>query len=100
MAFTRATGKHRAPGRLSRRSVQVAGIAALATAGVVGATASPAHAAGTQDSPAHAAGTQASTVLAAESGGPVAEATGLSQVTAIGSSLAVQIDAQARAQRH
>ncbi|MCW8218647.1 M23 family metallopeptidase [Streptomyces griseolus] len=98
MAFTRATGKHRAPGRLSRRSVQVAGIAALATAGVVGA--SPAHAAGTQDSPALAAGTQASTVLAAESGGPVAEATGLSQVTAIGSGLAVQIDAQARAQRH
>ncbi|MBV7671486.1 M23 family metallopeptidase [Streptomyces halstedii] len=110
MAFTRATGKHRAPGRLSRRSAQAVGIAALATAGVVGATASPALAAGTQDSPALTAGTQASSVLAADtqassvlaadSGAPVAEATGLSQVTAIGSSLAVQIDAQARAQRH
>ncbi|AEN12830.1 MULTISPECIES: M23 family metallopeptidase [unclassified Streptomyces] len=79
MAFTRATGKHRAPNRLTRRSAQVAGIAALATAGVIGATASPA--------------------LAADSAATV-ETVGLTQVTAIGSSLAAQIEAQAQAQRH
>ncbi|WP_031080640.1 M23 family metallopeptidase [Streptomyces sp. NRRL WC-3549] len=80
MAFTRATGKHRAPSRLTRRSAQVAGAAALATAGVIGATASP----------ALAAGSAASTV----------ETVGLTQVTAIGSSLAAQIEAQAEAQQH
>ncbi|MFK4227131.1 M23 family metallopeptidase [Streptomyces sp. NPDC019890] len=47
MAFTRATGKHRAPSRLSRRSANMAGAAALATTGVIGTLASPALAANT-----------------------------------------------------
>ncbi|TQK51393.1 murein DD-endopeptidase MepM/ murein hydrolase activator NlpD [Streptomyces sp. SLBN-118] len=45
MAFTRATGKHRAPSRLSRKSASMAGAAALATTGVIGTLASPALAA-------------------------------------------------------
>ncbi|WP_328667563.1 M23 family metallopeptidase [Streptomyces sp. NBC_00322] len=45
MAFTRATGKHRAPSRLTRRSASMAGAAALATTGVIGTLASPALAA-------------------------------------------------------
>ncbi|MDT9683771.1 M23 family metallopeptidase [Streptomyces sp. TRM76323] len=45
MAFTRSTGKHRAPSRVSRRSAHVAGAAALATSGVIGTLASPAFAA-------------------------------------------------------
>ncbi|NEE36816.1 M23 family peptidase, partial [Streptomyces sp. SID7982] len=45
MAFTRATGKHRAPSRLTRRSAQAAGIAALATTGVLGSLSAPALAA-------------------------------------------------------
>ncbi|MET7616736.1 M23 family metallopeptidase [Streptomyces sp. NPDC005408] len=45
MAFTRATGKHRAPSRLTRRSANMAGVAALATTGVIGTLASPALAA-------------------------------------------------------
>ncbi|MCH0542282.1 peptidoglycan DD-metalloendopeptidase family protein [Streptomyces sp. MUM 203J] len=45
MAFTRATGKHRAPSRLSRRSAHAAGVAALATTGVIGTLTSPAVAA-------------------------------------------------------
>ncbi|URM89339.1 M23 family metallopeptidase [Streptomyces sp. MRC013] len=45
MAFTRSTGKHRAPSRMSRRSAQAAGAAALATSGVIGTLASPAFAA-------------------------------------------------------
>ncbi|MFF8386186.1 M23 family metallopeptidase [Streptomyces kanasensis] len=45
MAFTRATGKHRAPSRLSRKSAHAAGVAALATSGVIGTLASPAFAA-------------------------------------------------------
>ena len=47
MAFIRATGKHRAPSRLSRRSANMAGAAALATTGVIGTLASPALAANT-----------------------------------------------------
>ncbi|MFB8024394.1 M23 family metallopeptidase [Streptomyces sp. NPDC056465] len=80
MAFIRATGKHRAPSRLTRKSAEVAGIAALATAGVIGATASPA--------------------LAADSGTPAASSTGLTQTVALDTTLAAQIDAQAQAQAH
>lgn len=77
MAFIRATGKHRAPSRLTRRSAEVVGIAALATAGVVGTTASPA--------------------LAADS--EAVTATGLAQAVALDTTLAEQIDAQAKAQQ-
>ncbi|MCX4965317.1 M23 family metallopeptidase [Streptomyces sp. NBC_00654] len=80
MAFTRATGKHRAPSRLTRKRAQVAGVAALATTGVIGGMASPALAA---DSEAH----------------PVGD-TGLTAVIAIDATLAHQIDAQAKAQEH
>ncbi|GAA3003921.1 M23 family metallopeptidase [Streptomyces fulvorobeus] len=77
MAFTRATGKHRAPSRLTRKSARVAGIAALATAGVIGGTASPA--------------------LAADETRTVGD-TGLTQAVAIDGTLAEQIAAQAKAQ--
>ncbi|MEU8674929.1 M23 family metallopeptidase [Streptomyces sp. NPDC048560] len=77
MAFTRATGKHRAPSRLTRRSAHVAGIAALATTGVIGGMASPA--------------------LAADEARTVSD-TGLTQVIAIEGTLADQIAAQAKAQ--
>ncbi|MFG3282428.1 M23 family metallopeptidase [Streptomyces sp. NPDC048111] len=76
MAFTRATGKHRAPSRMTRRSANIAGIATLATAGVVGTLASPAVAA-----PAPATDT------------------GLTQAIVIGDSLADQLGAQADAQK-
>ncbi|MER6676241.1 M23 family metallopeptidase [Streptomyces sp. NPDC000983] len=76
MAFTRATGKHRRPGRMQRTTVRAAGVAALATTGVVGTLAAPA--------------------LAAE---PAAEQTGLTPVITIGDSVAEQIDAQAAAQQ-
>ncbi|MER5766397.1 M23 family metallopeptidase [Streptomyces sp. NPDC001985] len=46
MALTRPTGKHRAPGRMTRRSASIAGVATLATTGVCGTLAAPAHAAG------------------------------------------------------
>ncbi|WP_309055576.1 M23 family metallopeptidase [Streptomyces sp.] len=49
MAFTRATGKHRAPSRMARRGVGIAGAATLATSGVIGTLASPALAADTED---------------------------------------------------
>ncbi|MFF4248024.1 M23 family metallopeptidase [Streptomyces sp. NPDC001822] len=78
MAFIRAAGKHRAPSRLTRRGARVAGIAALATTGVIGATASPA--------------------LAADS--EVTASTGLAQAVALDTSLAAQIEAQAEAQQH
>ncbi|NEA96803.1 M23 family peptidase, partial [Actinospica acidiphila] len=42
MAFTRATGKHRRPGRVQRGTARVAGVAALAGTGVVGSLAAPA----------------------------------------------------------
>lgn len=52
MAFTRATGKHRAPSRTRRRvSAGAAGIAGLAAVGVVGTVASPAFADGPSTAP-------------------------------------------------
>ncbi|WP_327258677.1 MULTISPECIES: M23 family metallopeptidase [unclassified Streptomyces] len=80
MAFTRATGKHRAPSRLTRRSAKIAGVAALATTGVIGGAASPA--------------------LAADTGVTSVGETGLNQVIGIDSALADQIEAQAAAQQH
>ncbi|MEV1025426.1 M23 family metallopeptidase [Streptomyces sp. NPDC050264] len=77
MAFTRATGKHRRPSRLTRTTAQVAGVAALTTTGVIGGLAAPA--------------------LAADNAVP--EQNGLTQAIAIGDSLAAQIDAQAVAQK-
>lgn len=76
MAFTHATGKHRRTSRVRRGSARMAGVAALATTGVVGALAAPA--------------------LAAE---PSAGQTGLLPIVTLGSSLADQVDAQAAAQR-
>ncbi|KUO17609.1 M23 family metallopeptidase [Streptomyces dysideae] len=75
MAFTRATGKHRRPSRMHRTTVRAAGVATLATTGVIGTLAAPA--------------------LAAE---PAAEQSGLIPVLSIGDSVADQIDAQAAAQ--
>ncbi|MFE7109825.1 M23 family metallopeptidase [Streptomyces sp. NPDC057600] len=80
MAFTRATGKHRAPSRLTRRSAKAVGVAALATTGVIGGLAAPA--------------------FAADSDAPSASETGLGQVIAIDKTLADRIDAQADAQQH
>ncbi|MFE8915561.1 M23 family metallopeptidase [Streptomyces globisporus] len=79
MAFTRATGKHRAPSRLTRRSAQAAGIAALATTGVLGSLSSPA--------------------LAADTEAAKVADTGLVQALSVDATLAEQIDAQARAQQ-
>ncbi|WP_406103506.1 M23 family metallopeptidase [Streptomyces sp. NBC_01003] len=76
MAFTRATGKHRRPSRLTRTTAQVAGVAALTTTGVIGGLAAPA--------------------LAADA---AVEQTGLTKAISIGDSLAEQIDAQAAAQQ-
>lgn len=77
MAFTRATGKHRRPSRLTRTTAQVAGVAALTTTGVIGGLAAPA--------------------LAADDAS--LEQTGLTKAISIGDSLAAQIDAQAAAQQ-
>ncbi|MFG2333455.1 M23 family metallopeptidase [Streptomyces sp. NPDC048604] len=77
MAFTRATGKHRGPSRLARRSAGVAGVAALATTGVIGTLASPA--------------------LAVDTEAAALEDTGLIQAISV-DSLADRIDAQAAAQ--
>lgn len=79
MAFTRATGKHRAPSRLTRRSANLAGVATLATAGVLATLASPAVAA---DAEAAAS----------------AEETGLTPIVSMGS-LADEIADQAAAQK-
>ncbi|WP_320780884.1 M23 family metallopeptidase [Streptomyces sp. CRN 30] len=76
MAFTRATGKHRRPGRVHRTTVRAAGVATLTTTGVIGTLAAPA--------------------LAAT---PSPEDTGLTPVVTLGDSVAEQIDAQATAQR-
>ncbi|MEV7791343.1 M23 family metallopeptidase [Streptomyces sp. NPDC087512] len=76
MAFTRASGKHRRPSRMQRTTAHAAGVAALATTGVVGTLAAPA--------------------LAAEA---EAEQTGLTPVVTIGDSVAAEIDAQATAQQ-
>ncbi|MFD8234366.1 M23 family metallopeptidase [Streptomyces sp. NPDC059696] len=76
MAFTRATGKHRRPSRIQRGTARAAGVAALATTGVIGTVAAPA-------------------AFAAE---PSAEQTGLTPVVTMGDTVAQQIDAQAVAQ--
>ncbi|MCL7424452.1 M23 family metallopeptidase [Streptomyces sp. NPDC052415] len=76
MAFTRATGKHRRPGRMQRTTARAAGVAALTTTGVIGTLGAPA--------------------LAAEAS---PEQTGLTPVVTIGDSVAEQIDAQAAAQQ-
>ncbi|MEU6949338.1 M23 family metallopeptidase [Streptomyces sp. NPDC046316] len=78
MAFTRATGKHRGPSRLARRSAGIAGVATLATTGVIGTLASPALAVDTDAAPS-------------------VEDTGLTQIVAA-DSLADTVDAQAAAQ--
>ncbi|OIJ62932.1 M23 family metallopeptidase [Streptomyces mangrovisoli] len=77
MAFMCAPGKHRRPGRMKRSTAQAAGIAALATTGVVGTVA-------------------AAPALAAENS---AETTGLVPVVSIGDTVPGHIDAQATAQR-
>ncbi|MDQ1015737.1 M23 family metallopeptidase [Streptomyces afghaniensis] len=76
MAFTRATGKHRRPSRMQRGTARAAGVAALATTGVIGTVAAPA--------------------FAAE---PSVEQTGLTPVVTMGDTVAQQIDAQAAAQK-
>lgn len=76
MAFTRATGKHRRPRRMPRTTTAAAGVAALATTGVIGTLAAPA--------------------LAAENS---VEQTGLTPVITIGDTIADKIDAQADAQK-
>ncbi|MGW0334222.1 M23 family metallopeptidase [Streptomyces sp. NPDC003011] len=76
MAFMCAAGKHRRPSRMKRSTARAAGVAALATTGVIGSLAAPA--------------------LAAE---PAAEQTGLTPVITIGDAIADQIDAQAAAQK-
>ncbi|MEU1480442.1 M23 family metallopeptidase [Streptomyces sp. NPDC001668] len=75
MAFTCATGKHRRPSRIKRTTARAAGVAALATTGVIGTIAAPA--------------------LAADNS---VEQTGLMPVVSVGDSLADQLDAQAEAQ--
>ncbi|MYY10589.1 peptidoglycan DD-metalloendopeptidase family protein [Streptomyces sp. SID4919] len=77
MAFTRATGKHRRPSRMSRTTANVAGVATLTTTGVIGTLASPA--------------------LAAED--TSLEDTGLTKTISIGDAVAGEIDAQATAQQ-
>ncbi|WP_328751058.1 M23 family metallopeptidase [Streptomyces sp. NBC_00285] len=76
MAFTCAAGKHRRPSRMKRTTARAAGVAALATTGVIGTIAAPA--------------------LAAENS---VEQTGLMPVVSVGDSLAEQLDAQAAAQQ-
>jgi murein DD-endopeptidase MepM/ murein hydrolase activator NlpD len=79
MAFTRPTGKHRAPSRLKRRSARIAGVATLAATGVVGGLASPA--------------------LATDAEAPSVKETGLTQITAIEDALADQVATQAEVQK-
>ncbi|MFF3334401.1 M23 family metallopeptidase [Streptomyces sp. NPDC002888] len=77
MAFTCATGKHRRPSRMKRTTARAAGVAALATTGVIGTlTAAPALAADT-----------------------AVEQTGLTPVVTVGDSVAVRVDEQAAAQK-
>ncbi|MGW0844371.1 M23 family metallopeptidase [Streptomyces sp. NPDC002787] len=77
MAFTRAPGKHRRPGRVKRATTRNVGVAALTTTGVIGTLAAPA--------------------LAAEE--PAVEQTGLNQIITLGDTVADQVDAQAAAQQ-
>ncbi|MFB6779623.1 M23 family metallopeptidase [Streptomyces sp. NPDC056352] len=79
MAFTRPTGKHRAPSRLKRRSARVAGVATLATTGVIGGLASPA--------------------LATDAEAPSVSETGLTQIITIEGALADQVATQADVQK-
>lgn len=81
MAFTRATGKHRAPGRMTRRGANIASVATLSAAGVIGTLGSPALAADTEST-------------LAQEAAPAAPA----RVIVIDDSLAAKIDAQADAQ--
>ncbi|PSM38174.1 peptidase [Streptomyces dioscori] len=76
MAFTRATGKHRLPSRMTRTTRRTVGVAALATTGVVGTLAAPAFAAESE-----------------------IEQTGPLKAVTMGDSVAHEIDAQAVAQR-
>ncbi|MFI6942566.1 M23 family metallopeptidase [Streptomyces sp. NPDC050418] len=78
MAFSRATGKHRRPSALTRRTASIAGVAALTTTGVIGSLGSTAYAA---DSKA------------------TVEDTGLTKAVSIGDTLTERIDAQAAAQQ-
>ncbi|GGO38310.1 M23 family metallopeptidase [Streptomyces lasiicapitis] len=80
MAFTRPTGKHRRPSRISRTTASAAGVAALTTTGVISGLAAPAFAAEAASAPEH-------------------KTTGLTQSISIGDSLADEIDAQAAAQK-
>ncbi|MFD8607602.1 M23 family metallopeptidase [Streptomyces sp. NPDC059631] len=77
MAFTRATGKHRRPGRVQRTTARAAGVAALTTTGVIGTLA-------------------ASPALAVEA--PAPADTGLTPVISLGDTVAERVDAQAAAQ--
>lgn len=79
MAFMCAAGKHRRPSRIKRSTARAAGVAALATTGVIGALAAPA--------------------LAADNAADAVEQTGLTPVITIGDSIAAKIDAQADAQK-
>ncbi|MEU6029742.1 M23 family metallopeptidase [Streptomyces tauricus] len=76
MAFTRATGKHRLPSRMTRTTRRTVGVAALATTGVVGTLAAPAFAAESE-----------------------IEQTGPLMAVTMGDTVAQEIDAQAVAQR-
>lgn len=80
MAFSRPTGKHRAPSRPARRTAGVAGVVTLATAGVIGTLASPALADGAQVSTAQEAR--------------------LDRTILVGDTVADRIAAQATAQQH
>ncbi|MET8681218.1 M23 family metallopeptidase [Streptomyces sp. NPDC004647] len=81
MAFTRATGKHRRSSRLVCSGANFAGIATLATTGVVASLANPALAA-PADAPA-----------------PAAAETGLLQAIVAADKVAKTVDEQARAQQ-
>ncbi|MFC8080285.1 M23 family metallopeptidase [Streptomyces sp. NPDC057307] len=81
MAFTRATGKHRAPSRMTRRGANFAGVATLTAAGVIGTLGSPALAADME-------------AAVAQDTAPVTPA----RAIVIDDSLAATIDAQADAQ--
>ncbi|MFG2786639.1 M23 family metallopeptidase [Streptomyces sp. NPDC048419] len=81
MAFICATGKHRRPSRIKRGTVQAAGVAALATTGIVGGLAAPSFA-------------------AENSAENSVEQTGLNPVITIGNTIAAKIDAQAEAQKN
>lgn len=76
MAFTRATGRHRRPGRMQRGTTRAARVAALTGTGMVGSFAAPA--------------------LAAE---PAAAQSGLTPVVTLGDEIADRIHAQAAAQQ-